>query len=136
GNKTNDKARNAHEPHGPEEHGLSSDAVSEVPEDNATERAGKVADGECAEACDRARDRVKIREEDLVENERRHRAVEQEVVVLHRAAQKGRKDDKPELLVFSLRFRDVVCRQSNTPLYQIRGRSLPPKTLWLRRSHS
>src|SRR5690606_15771142 len=74
--------RYAHQVQRHDEHGLSSYPVTEVTENHAAERAGKEADRIGRKRRQRARNRVKGGEENLIKNQRSGSAVEKEVVPL------------------------------------------------------
>ena len=76
-----------------DEHLLAADPVTEVTEDHAAERPGDEPDGVGAERQQRRVDRVGVREEQRAEDQRRGRAVEEEVVPLDGGADQAGEDD-------------------------------------------
>ena len=72
---------------------LAAELVAVVPEDHAAERPGDEPDRVRREGQQRADQRVEAREEQLVEDQRRGRAVDEEVVPLQRGADQARDDD-------------------------------------------
>ncbi len=77
--------RETHEQQRGHQHALAAEPVADVPEEHRADRAGEVADAERRQRQQRARGRVRRREEDLAEDEGRGGAVDEEVVVLQRA---------------------------------------------------
>ena len=75
------------------EHRLASDPVAVVADDDAAERAGDEADGVGAEGRQRAGQRIEGRKEQAIEDERRGRSVEEEVVPLDGRADQARESD-------------------------------------------
>ena len=69
-------------------------------DDDAADRPRDEADGVGAEGGKRARQRVERGEEQAVEDERRRRAVEEEVVPLDRGADQARDGDEPDGIGF------------------------------------
>lgn len=93
GQQPDEEAGTAHQTHGQQQHGLTAEPVAEVPEDDAAEGTGDVSGGEGAESGDRADGRVGAREEQLAEDERGDRSVDEEVVELDgRTEQPGERD--------------------------------------------
>ena len=90
GQQADEERRHAHDHQRVDQHRLAPDAIAEVAEDDAAERAGDEADGEGAERRQRADERIDVREEEAVEDERRGRAVEEEVVPLDGGADEAR----------------------------------------------
>ena len=76
-----------------DQHLLAADLVAEVPEDHPTDRPGGEADGIRGEREQRADERVEVGEEQLVEDQRGGRAVEEEVVPLHGGPDEAGTDD-------------------------------------------
>jgi len=72
----------AHQHERRHEHGLAAQLVAEVPEDDAAQRPREEADRVGGKGRHRACQRVHVREEQLVEHQRRRRAVEEEVIPL------------------------------------------------------
>jgi hypothetical protein len=97
GQQADQEARDAHQGHRQHEHPLAAQAIAEVAEDQAAERAGEVAGGERAEAGDRGQCRIEVGEEDLAEDHRARRGVEKEVVVLDETAEEAGRDGSAEL---------------------------------------
>ena len=87
------EGRDTHQHQRDDEHLLAADAVTEVAEDDATERPGDEADRVGAEGQQGRVDRVGVREEQRAEDERCGRAVEEEVVPLHGGADQAGEDD-------------------------------------------
>ena len=79
-----------------DQHRFAPDAVAEVAEDHSADGSRHKTDGKCAEGRERACERVDVREEELVENQGRRRAVEEEVVPLDGRPDEARQDDLPE----------------------------------------
>ena len=93
--------REAHDQQRGHEHRLAPDAVAEVTEDDAAQRARGEADGERAERRERADQRLGVREEQLVEDERGGCPVEEEVVPLDRGADEAGRDDLAQVRLSS-----------------------------------
>ena len=87
--------RDAHDQQRQHEHRLAADAVAEVAEHDPAERARGEADRVRAERQQRADQRLGVREEQLAEDQRRRRAVQEEVVPLDRRADEARQRDLP-----------------------------------------
>jgi hypothetical protein len=82
--------RRPHEEQRDDQHRLAPDAVAEVTEERAAERAEQEADAEGGERGERADGRVGVGEEQVAEDERGGSAVEEEVVPLDGGADEGR----------------------------------------------
>ena len=84
-----------HERDGEQEHPLAAVPVAEMPHEEGADRARDVADPVGGEGQQRARRRVRLREEDLPEDQGGRRAVDEEVVVLEDAADPARERRLP-----------------------------------------
>ncbi|GAA3412078.1 hypothetical protein GCM10018952_23390 [Streptosporangium vulgare] len=127
GEHADEEAGETHQGHGQDQHALAAELVAEVAEDHSAERPGEVARGEGAEAGDRGRERVERGEEDLAEDHRRGRGVQQEVVVLDDAAQEAGGHRATELnLVGGVgrRVRHDRAPQSESELLRLLARRL------------
>src|SRR3954471_10649484 len=82
--------RGAHHEERDDEHRLAADAVAEVAEEGAAEGAEEESDAERGEGGERADGRVGVGEEEVAEDERGGRAVEEEVVPLDGGSDEGR----------------------------------------------
>ena len=89
----------AHQQQAQRQHGFAADAVAEVAEQDAANRPCQHAAGERAEGRERARHRIELREEDLVEYQCGGGAVGEEVEGFHRGAD-DRCDGDPEQVRF------------------------------------
>jgi hypothetical protein len=69
-----------HHRHGDHQHRLAADAVAEMAEQDAADRAGEKAGRVCAERRQRAGQRIDVREEQAVEDQGRRGAIDQKVV--------------------------------------------------------
>jgi hypothetical protein len=87
--------RHAHQQHGQDQHVLAAVPVVPVPEDERADRPGDVADGVGRQRRDQRDGRVALREEHLGEDQRRGLGVDEEVVVLERAADPAARDSLP-----------------------------------------
>src|SRR5690606_4276610 len=88
--ETDRHRRRAHQRQRRDQDRLAADAVAEMPEEEPPQRTRRETHGEHAEDRDRADQRIEAREEQTIEDERREKAVEQEVVPLDRRAEKAR----------------------------------------------
>jgi hypothetical protein len=86
GQERHEERRDAHHQHAQHEDVLATVLVAPVAQRERAERAGHVPDAERREGGDDADGRVPLREEDRREHERRGLGVDEEVVVLQRAA--------------------------------------------------
>ncbi|GAA2806907.1 hypothetical protein GCM10020219_093330 [Nonomuraea dietziae] len=93
GQAADEEGRHAHHEQADDQQRLAAEAVAEVAEDQAAERAGHEADGVGEEREERAGQRVGVGEEQDVEDERRRRAVQEEVVPLDGGADQARGHD-------------------------------------------
>jgi hypothetical protein len=84
-----------------DKHRLAADAVAVVTEDQSADGACGEADGERPERGERADSGLRLREEQLVEDERRGGAVQEEVVPLDRGADEARQGDLTQRLGFA-----------------------------------
>ena len=82
GKQADEHGGEAHHDEAEHQQFLTADAVAEMAEDNAAERPGNEADRIGGEGEQRADERVEAGEEQLVEDERGRRAVEEEIVPL------------------------------------------------------
>ena len=82
------------------EHRLAADLVAVVADDDAADRPRDEPDGVGAEGGQRAHQRVEGGEEQAVEDQRRRRAVEEEVVPLDRGADEAGDGDEPDGIGF------------------------------------
>ena len=87
------EGRDTHQEQRGDEHLLAADPVTEVAEDDAAEGARHEAERVGAERQHGRGGRLALREEQRAEDERRGRAVEEEVVPLDGGADQGREDD-------------------------------------------
>src|SRR4029453_17504097 len=78
------------------QHGLAADAVAEVAEDDAAQGPGREADAVGGQGQQRARGRLHLGEEQLVEHQRGGGAVEEEVVPLDGGADEAGRHDLPD----------------------------------------
>jgi hypothetical protein len=83
----------AHDEQRQHQHGLAPDAVAEMAEDDAAQGAGREADPIGGQRQQRARGRLDLGEEQLVEDQRGGRAVEEEVVPLDSGADEASRHD-------------------------------------------
>ena len=108
--------RNVEQPHQHErEHEdlLPADPVTEVAEDDRTERPGDVREAEGGERHHQRRG-VVVGEEDVREDQRRGGAEDEEVVVLHRAAHEAG-DGRPAWRLAGQRVGRLSCRSCSVP---------------------
>src|SRR5512133_1495563 len=86
----------AHDEQRQHQHGLAADAVAEVAEDDPAQGAGREADAVGGQGQQRARGRLHLGEEQLVEDQRGGGAVEEEVVPLDGGADEAGRHDLPD----------------------------------------
>jgi hypothetical protein len=87
-----------------DKHRLAADAVAVVTEDQSADGACGEADGERPERGERADSGLRLREEQLVEDERRRGPVQEEVVPLDRGTDEARQGDLAQRLGVALAF--------------------------------
>ena len=88
--------RHAHDHQRIHEHRLASEPIAVVAEHDAADRTRDEPDREGAERRQRADERVDVRKEQPVEDQRRGGAVQEEVVPLDRRADEAGQDDRPD----------------------------------------
>src|SRR5699024_7307254 len=86
GQAADEEGEDSHAQQGDDHHGFAADLVSEVAGDEPADRSRDETGGEGRERQERAGDSARIREEDLREDQRGRRAVEEEVVPFDRGA--------------------------------------------------
>ncbi len=98
GDQADQRGAYAHQAEGDHQHVLAAEAVAQVAEQDAAERAGDEADGEGGEGQQGGHRRVAGVEEDLRENDRGHGRVEVEVIPLQHRTEDGRRRDLAQAL--------------------------------------
>jgi hypothetical protein len=114
GQQADQEGRDAHDHERQHEHGLPSDLVPVVADDDAPERPGEESDRVGAEGIERPHQGVGVREEQAVEDEGRSRAVEKEVVPLDRGPNQAGQGDEPYRPVLGLGSRGGHRRSTVT----------------------
>jgi hypothetical protein len=91
---------------------LAADAVAEMPEDDPAQRPGRESDPVGGQRQQRARRRLRLGEEQLVEHQRGGGAVEEEVVPLDGGADEAGRHDLPNRPSAPLRLGHSHCSPS------------------------
>ena len=99
GHKADADGGEAHDEHGQDEHALAAQLVPEMAEDEAAEGPRQIADGKGAVGQNGADEGVSGREEELVENNARHDAVEEKVIPFDGGSEQTGEDDLADFLL-------------------------------------
>ncbi len=94
--QTHRNCRRTHEHQRPHQRLLAPVPVTEVPEDRTTQRTGDERDGVGGEGQQGAGQGVEVRKKDLVEDQRRGRAEQEEVVPFDRRPHEARQNGLPQ----------------------------------------